>query len=394
MSTRTILIRGGTALIAGHLRREDIAVVGDPGHRHLTVSPHGDARIVLDARDLLVLPGLVDIHGDAFERQIMPRPGVMFDVDLALADTDRQLLTNGITTAMHGLTWSWEPGFRGADQARAVVSALERLRPTLAADARIHLRHEIFNLASEGEIIDWLRAGRIALLAFNDHMTGTLTTRHRPDKRAEMMRRTGLGEAAFTALVDQVAGRAAEVPASVARLAAVAREVGVPMLSHDDLTADARANNRALGMRIAEFPVTTAVAEAARAGGDTIVFGAPNVVRGGSHTGCPDAADMVVRGLCDVLASDYYYPALLQAPFVLRARCGRPLEETWPLVSRGPAVAAGLTDRGEIAERARADVILVEHRPGAPARCIATIADGRIAALADADRLSTLRPAR
>src|SRR5215468_4936676 len=110
----------------------------------------------LDARGLLLLPGIVDIHGDAFERQIMPRPGVDIALDIALVDSDRQAVANGITTVFHGVTWSWEPGLRGPDNARRLLAAIEALRGTLAADTRFHLRHETYNLAAEAEVCDWI----------------------------------------------------------------------------------------------------------------------------------------------------------------------------------------------------------------------------------------------
>src|SRR5262249_50254061 len=90
----------------------------------------------LDVPGLLLLPDIVDIHGDAFERQIMPRPGVDIALDIALIDSDRQAIANGITTVFHGVTWSWEPGLRGTDNARAILTAIEALRPRLAADTR------------------------------------------------------------------------------------------------------------------------------------------------------------------------------------------------------------------------------------------------------------------
>src|SRR5215470_6800168 len=90
----------------------------------------------LDARGLLLLPGIVDIHGDAFERQIMPRPGVHVALDIALIDSDRQAIANGITTVFHGVTWSWEPGLRGSDNARAILAGIETLKPRLGADTR------------------------------------------------------------------------------------------------------------------------------------------------------------------------------------------------------------------------------------------------------------------
>ena len=145
---------------------------------------------------------------------------VSFDVDLALRDADRALLANGITTAFHGVTWSWEPGLRSADNARALLAAIERLRPELGADTRFHLRHETFNLDAEAEIVDWLAQGRIGALAFNDHTEGTLKARHRPDKVGKMVERSGLSAEAFAELVERVYARKSEVAGSIARLAA------------------------------------------------------------------------------------------------------------------------------------------------------------------------------
>jgi alpha-D-ribose 1-methylphosphonate 5-triphosphate diphosphatase len=335
----------------------------------------------LDARGLQVLPGIVDCHGDAFERHIMPRPGVSFDIDLALRDADRALLASGITTAFHGVTWSWEPGLRGADNARRLVERIAVLQPELGADTRFHLRHETYNLDAEPEIVDWLAQGRVGLLAFNDHMEGTLKSRSRPEKIGKMVERTGLSHEDFMALVENVHSRKAEVPGSVERLARAAAAAGVPTLSHDDMTPQMRRWHRDLGVAIAEFPINEETAREAAADGEAIVFGAPNVVRGGSHTGCPAAEEMVRAGLCTILASDYYYPALPLAPFILAQRGAASFADAWTLVSRGPAEALGLHDRGTIAPGKRADLILVAPEP--QPRIVATIAGGRLVHLAD-----------
>src|SRR5918995_720982 len=135
-----IRIEGGQSLINGELVDAPLNVAGgqiaDIGSAGRTVSTS------IDARGLLVLPGIVDIHGDAFERQMMPRPGVDFPIDIALLDSDRQLIANGITTVYHGTTWSWEPGLRGAENAHALVGAVAALQSRLACDTRVHLRHE------------------------------------------------------------------------------------------------------------------------------------------------------------------------------------------------------------------------------------------------------------
>ena len=134
-----LTITNGLALIDGALIPTNIFV-----SRGIIVNTGVQDAQVIDATGLLILPGIVDIHGDAFERQIQPRPGINFPFDLAVADTERQLLANGITTAFHGVTLSWEPGLRGIETWRALLNALDAHDST--CDMRVHLRWEVFNL--------------------------------------------------------------------------------------------------------------------------------------------------------------------------------------------------------------------------------------------------------
>ncbi len=379
-----IRIEGGRALVAGRLEDTSIHVDSDAGII-AGIGKDATAERTIDAAGLLVLPGIVDIHGDAFERQMMPRPRVGFPLDVALIESDQQAIANGITTVFHGVTWSWEPGLRGAENARAILHGIENLRPRLGADTRYHLRHETYNLEAEPEIIEWLADRRIDVIAFNDHMSGIIETTRREHKFAPMVERSGLTRDEFLAVVERTRRRADEVPASIERLAAVANANSVPLLSHDDTSPEQRRWYRSLGCNLAEFPTTVETAEDAAAQGDDIVLGAPNVVRGGSHTGWIDATEMIGRGFCSVLASDYYYPAPLLAAFALVSRNVLPLEQAWPLVSRTPAAAVQLTDRGEIAPDRRADLIIVDAPPGQQPRIVATIVAGRIVHLARAD---------
>lgn len=384
-------IEGGQVLIGGEFLETSLRVAG---RSIASVGSEARATVTVDASGLKVLPGIVDLHGDAFERQMMPRPGVDFPVDVALIDSDRQAIANGITTVFHATTWSWEPGLRSADNARRLLDGIESLRPQLAADTRFHLRHETFNLDAEAEIGQWLTSGRIDLFAFNDHMDSTVASLAKPQKRSRMVERTGLSGEAFDGLVERVVSRGDQVPASVARLAAAARDANVRMLSHDDSSPTMRASFRDIGVGIAEFPVNEETARAAADHGDFIVFGAPNVVRGGSHTGWTRASDMIAKGLCSVLASDYYYPAQLLAAFRLDADRVLPLADAWDLISAGPAMAAGLTDRGVIAEGRRADVILVDDAIPLRPRIVGVVAAGRLVHLTESDRLQRIPAAR
>lgn len=378
-------LQGGRILADGQFVDADVNIDEAAGTIGAVGSDGGNGRC-FDARGLYVLPGIVDIHADAFERQLMPRPGVGFPIDIALMESDRQAVGNGITTLFHGVTWSWEPGLRGADNARALLSAIEALRPELGADTQCHLRLETFNLDAESEVVDWIGQGRIGMLGFNDHMPGD-NTPPRTRKLAEMAGRAGLSPDDFLALVARLKTRADEVPGSIARLAAAANAGSVALLSHDDMSPEQRRWFRALDCRLAEFPTTLATAEDATHAGDDVVMGAPNVVRGGSHVGWIGAADMIARGFCTILASDYYYPAPLLAAFRLAADGVVPLHRAWALVAERPARAAGLADRGVLAAGKRADLIVVDGSDARRPKLVAAMVGGRMVHLAATGRL-------
>jgi alpha-D-ribose 1-methylphosphonate 5-triphosphate diphosphatase len=330
-----------------------------------------------NAGGLLVLPGIVDIHGDAFERQLMPRPGVHFDARLALFDTDRQLVGNGITTAFHALTYSWEPGLRGPEAGRAFMAALEASRNELSCDTRLHLRWETFNLDVEAEVADWLLKGQVGLLAFNDHTPAMARKLGHAQSMQRYAERTGLDSVAFQALLEQVVSRGTGVQPAIERLAEIARAKHIPMASHDDDSPDIRRWYASLGCAISEFPTNEPTARVAQEAGCDIIMGAPNVVRGGSHIALVAAADMVAKNLCTILSSDYYYPALLHAALRLVRDRVCPLPIAWRLVSENPARAAGLHDRGVLAAGRRADIVVVDDRRAGMPRVVATFIAGR-----------------
>jgi alpha-D-ribose 1-methylphosphonate 5-triphosphate diphosphatase len=364
-------ITGGKVLLPGQgLAETDIAVTDG------TIDRIGGASggREIDARGLLVMPGIVDLHGDAFERQLQPRPGVNFSAELALADTESQLLVNGITTAFHGVTLSWEPGLRSLPAWTALLNALEARSWT--CDMRVHLRWEAFNLGALDTAIADIEAGRVALLAFNDHFRSIERKLSDPVEGAKYAGRAGMKMADFAALVADVASRQPQVAGGLDRIAAAARARGLPMASHDDETLAARDYFRGLGARICEFPVAEAVAHEAVAAGDFVAMGCPNVVRGGSHLGWASAAVMAEAGVCTVLTSDYYYPAMMRAAFVLADRGVFGLARAWALISENPARAGGLTDRGTVEAGKRADLVVVDPDTR---RAVATVVAGRVA---------------
>jgi alpha-D-ribose 1-methylphosphonate 5-triphosphate diphosphatase len=376
-------IVGGTALVSGELLDATLHFSAEDGFI-TEIGSDRSATGTINAEKLIVLPGIVDIHGDAFERQVMPRPGVNFSADLALIDTDRQVIANGITTVFHSVTHSWEPGLRSAKSARNMVAAIEALRFQLAADTRCQLRYEIFNLAAEAEVCDWLDSRRIHALAFNDHLPPADKL---PSNFSQMLERSGLDRDDFLMLVSRLRRRSNEVPRSIVRLAERANASGVPLVSHDDASPADRRWFRSLGSRVSEFPMNTETAHDAALAGDQIVLGAPNVVRGRSHLGWIDATEMVSRGLCSILASDYYYPAPLAAAFRVYQSGVAPLAKAWALVCEAPARAMKLDDRGRIAPGLRADLIIVDAAVPSRPRVIAVLVAGRIVYLTEPDRI-------
>ena len=340
-------------------------------------TPAQPGTLDIDAAGLLLLPGVVDLHGDAFEHFLMPRSGVRFPTAVALGEVDRQLLANGITTAYHGVTYSWEPGLRGRETVVAVMQALETLAGTLGCDTRLHLRFEMHNLDAEAEVVDWLASGRLGLLALNEHTEMILGRLDRAEKLSQYTERSGLDGDAYRALVERVAARGDEVPGCIERLGRAAVEAGVPLASHDDETPAMRRQFRALGSAICEFPCNAETAREAVAASEPVVLGAPNVLRGRSHDGRLNAAEAIAAGLCDVLASDYYYPAAVHAAFQLAAE-GIDFARAWALVSSGPADAVGLTDRGRIEPGRRADLLVVDPQSAAGPRVMGTLIEGEM----------------
>ncbi|MBN8872870.1 MAG: alpha-D-ribose 1-methylphosphonate 5-triphosphate diphosphatase [Rhodospirillales bacterium] len=369
---QSLTITGGDVLLPQHGTEPETLHVADGIIAAIgTTAP---AALTLDAAGLWVLPGIVDIHGDAFERQLQPRPGVDFPTGLALRDTEAQLLANGITTAFHGVTLSWEPGLRSLGAWRALLEALEAEHWT--CDMRVHLRWEAYNLDALDTALADIAAGRVHLLAFNDHTPSILRKLADPVAAAKFSDRAGMSLAEFTSVAERVGARADAVPAALERIAAAARQARIPMASHDDDSIGLREAFRTKGAHICEFPMAEEVGAAARTAGDFVVMGSPNVVRGRSHLGWASAARLAEAGICNVLSSDYYYPAMMRAALMLAERGVLGLAQAWALISANPAAATGLTDRGTIAVGKRADLVLIDPDSR---RLVATVAGGRLA---------------
>jgi alpha-D-ribose 1-methylphosphonate 5-triphosphate diphosphatase len=293
----------------------------------------------------------------------------MRDLRVGLASTEAELAANGITTAMLAQFWSWEGGMRGPDFAKRMLHALGQYQ-SQGTDMRVQLRFETHMLDDYDEIIAVVRQHQIGFVVFNDHLPhDALNKGKRPPRLTGQALKGGRSPENHHELLKTLHANGASVPAALAGLAGQLAELGVILGSHDDHSATVRRDARAMGLVVSEFPETRDAAEEATNAGDPVVLGAPNVVRGGSHSGNVSAADLIGDGIGDALASDYHYPAPLQAALALG---------NWALVSEGPARLLGLSDRGQLLPGKRADLVVLDDQD----RLGATIAGGRITYMA------------
>jgi alpha-D-ribose 1-methylphosphonate 5-triphosphate diphosphatase len=332
---------------------------------------------VIDAAGGYLLPGIIDLHGDAFERHITPRAGTLFPLELALAANDSSLVANGITTFYYSITDGFEPGPRSRDTVRKLLLALEELMPRFSCQAKVHIRHEKVNTEGHEELTDWIRNGRIHMLSLNDHLPQLDNERAVKRYLAGLHRRVTMDEDTTREFLSSLQDRRELGEEQTLMLASLALTSGVSLCSHDDHGLNDVARNIQLGTAIAEFPMDAQTAQESRKSGISVLMGAPNLVRGGSHVGAISVRDAIAEGLVDILCSDYHYPSLFTAPFVTAQEKLLPLPDAWKMVSENPARAAGMGDRkGQIAPGFDADFLLLSKLDGSPLSLKATFVGG------------------
>jgi len=346
----------------------DDACVVLEGDRVLTVDADaGVGSAVTDLRGHWLLPGLVDLHCDALEKELEPRPGVFFGEGFAIANADRRNAAAGITTVHHAISFADdELGVRNVRLAAGLALALRRFEPHALVDNRVHARYEITDPAGEPVLSELLAAGAVDLLSFMDHSPGQGQFRTPDAYRDYVMRTYHRSAAEAERMVGAKQGQRELALDRVRSLARLAAAGGLKLASHDDDSPGRVAAMAALGVTISEFPVNVAAARAARAAGLATVFGAPNVLRGSSQSGNMRALEAVQHGLADCLCADYVPAAMMAAAFRLPGVSSLSLHQAVRMVTRAPALAAGLEDRGEIAPGLRADLIAVREVHGMP----------------------------
>jgi alpha-D-ribose 1-methylphosphonate 5-triphosphate diphosphatase len=330
----------------------------------------------------LLMPGLVELHTDHLEAHYAPRPKVHWNPVAAVVSFDGQLATSGITTVLDSLrVWS-EEGVEEVDgQAETLAHAIGQARDAglLRVDHFLHLRCEVPMPNVVDEAAQLMGRSHVRLISLMDHTPGQRQFRDETKLRAYYHgKKGGLSELELDELFrKRRENQAIHAAGNYRKLVDLARAHDTPIASHDDTTLDHVEDAIRDRVAIAEFPTTVEAAEALHAGGVRVLMGAPNLIRGGSHAGNVATADLAEAGLLDVLSSDYLPASLLMAALQLPdAVPGINLATAVRTVTRTPAVAVGLHDRGEIAPGLRADLIRV-HVAGDVPTVRATWRQGR-----------------
>jgi len=335
----------------------------------------------VDLSGYRILPGIIDLHGDGFERHVAPRRGAMKQMAEGIRATEAELAANGITTGVLAQFYSWEGGLRGAEFAAQVFVGLAGVRDQLVTDLIPQLRFEIHLLDAYADLPARIADWGVPYVVFNDHLPhDRLSQGKKPPRLTGQALKAGRNPEKHFEMLLELHARRAEVPAALDGLCASLRARGIRIGSHDDQTPECRASWRHRGAHISEFPETAAAAEAARQAGDHVILGSPNVVRGGSHKGNASAVELIAMGLCDALASDYHYPSPRRAALMLAKSGVLSLAQAWGLVSSGPARVLGLSDRGVLTEGRRADLVILD----AADQVAATLSGGRVSYMSGA----------
>lgn len=354
MTTRypALTFVGAKTLIEGQMSDSPVSVAdGRLADAHLPS---------VDASGYLLLPGIIDLHGDAFERHITPRPTAPFPIRDGLIATDRDAASNGVTTAWLAQSWSWEGGVRGPDYAEELLAEHQKLKPILMTDLRVQIRCETHTVDTQDRLIAAVHRYGVDYVVFNNHLPEALALADKnPQAVAAWASKAKRTVQEHLDLVQASMARAAEVPRYLCNLASAFDRHGVTYGSHDDSDGATRERFSMIGAKVCEFPTSIGAALVARTWQDPILMGAPNVVRGGSQSGNVSATELVDQNCCDALVSDYTYPALATAAFTLSDNGHLSFADAWAMVSSNPARILKLADRGSISPSKRADLTII-----------------------------------
>lgn len=330
------------------------------------INPEITSKIpTVDLQGQILIPGAIDLHCDAIEKEIEPRPRTFFPVDFAIAQIDRRNAMAGITTPFHALSFAHEElGVRNNEMAAEIVRAIHNYQPHALVDNRVHCRYEITDPTGLPILLDLLAEGSVHLFSLMDHTPGQGQFKNIQAYQNYLSRTYQKTIAEAQATIERKLENALGAKERIETLIAKALSRNVAIASHDDDTPERVKTMTAMGVKLSEFPVNLATAQAARSQGLATIFGAPNILRGKSQSGSMKAIEAIHYQVASCLCSDYAPSALLTAVFRLPDISDLSLPEAIALVSTNPAQALNLSDRGEIAVGKRADLVVVQKVQG------------------------------
>lgn len=321
----------------------------------------------IDGLGAYLLPGLIELHTDNLEKFFTPRPKVSWPGHSAMASHDALMIASGITTVLDAVAL----GYINDDGAR--LHNLERMLDTIIesdkngdnrAQHLLHLRCELPHQDTVSVFEQLVDKGPVAMVSLMDHSPGQRQFTNKEKYRTYYMGKYGLdAQEMLTFEAEQIAASEKWSTVNRFKIAAAAKQRGIALASHDDATLEHALESSLLGCAVAEFPTTVEAAKASHEQGMQVLMGAPNIVRGGSHSGNVAAADLAKAGVLDILSSDYYPASLLDAAFQVSNMQDNPynLCDAINMVSLNPANTLGLKDRGSITIGKRADLVLAKE---------------------------------
>jgi alpha-D-ribose 1-methylphosphonate 5-triphosphate diphosphatase len=333
----------------------------------------------IDAQGHYLFPGFIDLHSDAIEKGIEPRPNTFFPVDIAVFELDKKIAACGITTMYHSLSFAeMEVGLRSNSMAAGIIRQIGQFSHTLKVKTRVHARFEVTDLGAVPFLEGLIQEGLIHLFSFMDHSPGQGQFRDITSYKSYYGPVYGKSDLEMDGIIDRkLQSKAGDAPQAIERLVGLCRASGIAIASHDDDSQEKIDWLQKMGISLTEFPVNMAAVKAARENSIKVCFGSPNVLRGQSQARNLSAREAISWGYGDILCSDYSPMTMLHAVLTLERLGILPLNEAVNMVSLNPARAVGIAGQtGSLEEGKDADLLLVDHSNEFP-RILRTFVAGR-----------------
>jgi alpha-D-ribose 1-methylphosphonate 5-triphosphate diphosphatase len=365
MSSTTQTSEESVAVIGGRVVTPERVIEGGvriEGDRIVDIGTvDGDADTVIEADGRLVIPGLIDLHGDDIEGHLHPRSGARMALPIALASADRANISAGITTKFHAISFERDEDEDRSPELAATLTDAIVGADDLLADHRLHARCEVTQKRCVEAVLEVVENGDANLVSVMSHIPGKGQFRDVEVFKQYYENASDHTVAEAEEIVEQRTDiSVATLREHVDRVVEAAHDAGAVTASHDDEDPAEVERLADSGVDITEYPITLETAERAAEVGMTTAMGAPNLVRGESQWGNLSTADAIDAGVVDALVADYHPPSLLVAAFI---DTGEPLPKRIRRVTANPAKAVGIDDRGRIEAGARADLLLVDRDP-------------------------------